>query len=135
MNEPKDKPGIANLSIKWIARVLSILCIGFILLMFIGSGLQEGFNPSQFTFRDVIGLFFFPFGICVGMVIAWRWEGLGGIITIGSLLFFYASLRIMNGRFPRGPYFIILSSPGILFLLSWIITVVRKKSSLSPFII
>jgi len=63
--------------VRWSARVWSIASVGFVLLMFVGSGLAEGFNPAQFAFRDLVGLFFFPFGVCLGMILAWRWEGLG----------------------------------------------------------
>jgi len=90
--------------------------------MFVGSGLEEGFNLAQFAFRDLVGLFFFPFGVCLGMIVAWRWEGVGGGITAGSLLAFYAALRIMDGRFPRGPYFALVAAPGILFLVCWLLS-------------
>jgi len=90
--------------------------------MFIGSGLEEGFNLAQFTFRDRVGLFFFPLGVCLGMILAWHWEGLGGGITVGSLLAFYTALRVMDGRFPRGPYFALVATPGILFLACWLLS-------------
>jgi len=90
---------------------------------FIGSGLAEGFSPAQLTFRDWVGLFFFPFGVCLGMIVASRREGLGGGITVGSLLAFYAALRIMDGRFPRGPWFALVAAPGILFLVCWLLSV------------
>ena len=105
-----------------MARVWSVASVGFVLLMFVGSGLAEGFNPAQFASRDLIGLFFFPFGVCLGMIVAWRREGLGGGITVGSLLAFYATLRIMGGRFPGGPYFALVAAPGILFLVCWLLS-------------
>jgi hypothetical protein len=102
--------------------------VGFVLLMFIGSGLAEGFNPAQFTSRDLAGLFFFPFGVCLGMIVAWRREGLGGGITVGSLLAFYAALRVMDGRFPRGPWFALVATPGILFLVCWLLSRGLRKA-------
>jgi len=117
VNDPTVKPGIATLIIRWMARAWSIASVGFILLMFIGSGLAEGFNLAQFTPRDWVGLVFFPFGVGLGMIVAWRREGLGGSITVGSLAAFYAALRIMGGRFPGGPYFALVAAPGILFLV------------------
>jgi hypothetical protein len=112
-----DKRGVTVL--RWMAKVWSIASIGFLLLMFIGSGLEEGFNPAQFAFRDLVGLFFFPFGVGLGMIVAWRWEGLGGAITVGSLLAFCAALRVLDGRFPRGPWFALVAAPGVLFLVCW----------------
>jgi len=130
MNEihPSIKRGVT--AIRWIARVWSIASVGFVLLMFVGSGLAEGFDPAQFTSRDLIGLFFFPFGVCLGMIAAWRWEGLGGGIAVGSLLAFYAALRVMDGRFPRGPWFVLIAAPGFLFLVCWLLSrgIMRKAA-------
>lgn len=122
MSDPTLEPGIVTLIVRWMARAWSIASVGFILLMFIGSGLAEGFNLAQFTSRDWVGLFFFPFGVCLGMIVAWRREGLGGGIAVGSLLAFYAALRVMDGRFPRGPWFALVAAPGILFLMSWVLS-------------
>lgn len=126
MNEPTARPAIVTLTVRWMARAWSIASVGFILLMFIGSGLAEGFNPAQFAFRDWVGLFFFPFGVGLGMIVAWRREGLGGAITVGSLLAFYAALRVMDGRFPRGPYFALVAAPGVLFLVCWLLSRYRE---------
>jgi len=41
--------------------------------------------PGQY-----VGFLFFPVGICVGLIVAWWREGLGGAITVSSLLIFYA---------------------------------------------
>jgi len=122
VSDPTLEPGIVTLIVRWMARAWSIASVGFILLMFIGSGLAEGFNLAQFTSRDWVGLFFFPFGVCLGMIVAWRREGLGGGIAVGSLLAFYAALRVMDGRFPRGPWFALVAAPGILFLMSWVLS-------------
>jgi len=115
-----------TLVIRWMARAWSIVSIGFVLLMVMGEVVHPH-APAPTGFRDLLGLFFFPFGVCLGMVMAWRWEGLGGGIAVGSLLAFYAALRIMGGRFPRGPYFVLIAAPGFLFLLSWGITLVRRR--------
>jgi len=55
MNDQTAKPNLATLTIRWVARAWSIASVGFILLMFIGSGLMEGFNLGQFTPRDLVG--------------------------------------------------------------------------------
>jgi hypothetical protein len=102
-----------TLTIRWLARLWSVASLGLLLLFFIG----EGFNPTLITPAEWVGLFFFPFGIAVGMIVAWRREGLGGAITVGSLLAFYA-WQLASGDLPRGPYFALFAAPGFLFLLS-----------------
>ena len=126
MNDPTVKAARVARIIPWIARVWSIASIGFVLLIVVGEVLFPHAPPPA-TFRDLVLMFFFPFGTCLGMILAWRWEGLGGGITVGSLLAFYAALRIMDGRFPGGPYFAVLAAPGVLFLLSWAITLARRR--------
>jgi hypothetical protein len=108
MNETRTSGKRGVTAGRWIARLWSSASIGF--------------NPAQFAFRDLVGLLFFPCGVCLGMIVAWRREGLGGGITVGSLLAFYAALGVMDGRFPRGPWFALIAAPGILFLTCWLLS-------------
>ena len=77
----------------------------------------EGLNLSHFTARELLLFLFFPLGVCVGMVVAWWREGLGGGITVGSLATFYLADRLLSSSFPRGFAFVALVVPGLLFLL------------------
>lgn len=95
------------------ARTLSIVIIGIELLLLFG----EGLYPS--TTMEWIGLLFFPLGISVGMILAWWKEGLGGVITVGSLVAFYVIHYISVHTFPKGWGWFSFSVPGFLFLLSW----------------
>ena len=118
----KDSGYISNI-IRWIARVLSIVSIGILLMFFIG----EKFNLVQLNVQDRILFLFFPFGITIGMILAWRWEMLGGTITFASLLSFYTVHFIVSNKFPGGPYFLIFALPGIIFMLCGILAYERKK--------
>jgi len=112
------RPDTAALIVRWIARIWSIVSVGFVLLFLVGEILSpHASHPS--TPQEWAGLLLFPLGTCVGMALAWRWEGVGGCVTAGSLLAFYVLLRVVDGRFPRGPYFALVAAPGGLFLLSW----------------
>ena len=82
MNERSIKLGIVTLTTRWVARVWTIASIGFVLLILVGELLFP--HAPLPMFRDLVGLFFFPFGVCVGMLLSWRWEGLGGGITVGQ---------------------------------------------------
>jgi hypothetical protein len=74
--------------------------------------------PPPASVRDIIGLVLFPFGVCLGILMAWRWESLGSIISVSSFLGFYATLWFFNGRLPREPFFALVAAPGFLFLVS-----------------
>lgn len=128
MSNPTPKPGTVALTLRRIARGWSIASIGFVLLIFLGEVIFPH-AEGPFRLRDLVLFVFFPIGTCAGMILAWRWEGLGGTITIGSLLAFYAALRIMDGRFPGGPFFALVAAPGLLFLLSWTLGIARMKDN------
>ncbi len=128
MDDPQVKPGKVILTIRWIARIWSIASVGLVLLIVSGELIYPHASPPA-TFRDWAGLFFFPFGTCVGLILAWRWEGLGGGIAVGSLLSFYTVMWVIDGRFPRGPYFVLIAAPGVLFLASWALTILRRQNS------
>jgi hypothetical protein len=72
--------------------------------------------------RELAGLLLFPIGVTLGLVLAWRWEFVGGLISIGSLLLFYLAMFMSDGRFPRGPFFALVAAPGLLFLVVWVIS-------------
>jgi hypothetical protein len=76
----------------------------------------EGDNPSGPN--EWLGFLFFPFGISVGMILAWWREGLGGSITVGSLLAFYVVRLMTAGTLPKGWAWLAFAAPGFLFLLS-----------------
>lgn len=98
-----------------LARLWSLATFAFLLLFLIGEGLS---GPRVMpTTMEWIGLLFFPIGLLLGLLLAWRWEGLGGAIAVGSFLLFYLWIRFEAGRWPGGPYFALLAAPGLLFLL------------------
>ncbi len=121
MTRSDTKLNTAALVIRWIARVWSLFSIGFVLLILVGE-LVSPHAALPSSLRDIVGMFFFPFGVCVGLVLAWKWEALGGLIALGSLVAFYFTLYIFDGRFPRGPFFALVAAPGALFLIGKIVS-------------
>jgi hypothetical protein len=106
-------PPPADVVVRWTARFWSAATIAFVIAFIIG----EGINPSGL--HEWIGLIFFPFGVCAGMLIAWRNEATGGMITVICLLVFYAVSLVSTGRLPAGWGFPVFAAPGFLFLLAW----------------
>ena len=111
MNEP-----ISLRSLRWVARILSILNVGIVMMFLFG----EGLLLSSFTGRDFLLFLFFPLGMCIGIVLAWWWEGIGGGIAVGSLVAFYLVHYLTSQCFPRGAAFMLLALPGILFFVCWL---------------
>jgi len=58
------------------------------------------------------------------LVIAWKWEGLGGFITMVCLIAFHViGLNLIFYAWIDG-----LAAPGLLFLISWVLSIRQKKS-------
>jgi len=109
--------------IKLVARIWSLVSIAIVILFLVG----EGFTPAQLTtLTEKLLVIFFPFGVSLGMIIAWFREKTGGIITVTCLLLFYAVHLVGSGNLPNGPWFALIAAPGLLFLIS---TLHNDKSS------
>ena len=105
----------ASKTLNWIARVWSLAGIAFVLVFVIGE--VFGGNGVRPTAAEWIGLALWPVGVGIGLAIAWFRKGLGGVIASSSLIGFYVWNFLERGRFPRGPYFLLVAAPGFLFLL------------------
>jgi hypothetical protein len=116
--------GVKTNIVGWVARVLSLLGVGIILMFMIG----EGFNVAHMTPQERLLVTFFPIGVCVGMVVGWFSEGLGGLITAVSLVLFYVVNYAQRGHFPTEWFSLLFSSGGLLFRDSWLYARLRRRS-------
>jgi hypothetical protein len=113
-------------AVMWIARIWSVVSLGFVLL-FVISELLNG-NGARPTRLEWIGLTLWPGGVCLGLVIAWFRARLGGAIATVCLIAFYLWSLLERGRFPGGPYFVLVAVPGFLFLLSSFMSWPQQKT-------
>ena len=103
--------------IRWIARIWAALMVAFMLFMFITHIVDDGIGPLfDLSFRDTL-MMVAMIGSVIGLGLAWKWERLGGWMTVGGMLAFYLFDYFFSGDFPRGPVFLIIAFPGILFLI------------------
>ncbi|NNE64984.1 MAG: hypothetical protein HKN33_00340 [Pyrinomonadaceae bacterium] len=102
----------------WTARILSVLSIFTLLMFFVG----EEFDPAKISPRQWIGFMFFPVGLVVGLIVAWKNELLGGSIALFSLLAFYFVYGlILSGSLPIGSAFLLFAIPALVFVAAGII--------------
>jgi hypothetical protein len=104
--------------LRWIARIWSLVGVGMLLFFLTG----DEFHPDQLTAHEWASLILFPTGVTFGLVVAWRWEALGGAITVASLAAFYLLESFFVHALPTGWVFLALAIPGCLFLLSAALT-------------
>ncbi len=112
--------------VRWIARVTSGFAALLILLIFIGEGLTEGFEPLlHMSVRETLMMVAFV-AVWLGLLLGWKWELYGGLLTACGIAAFYLVDYLFSGTLPRVPFLLILASPSLLFLYCGFQT--RKKS-------
>ena len=131
MFEPREHENVFLHVLRWTARAASVVCLAIIFLFF----LSEGINFGEIAPREWIGLLFFPVGVFIGLVLAWREEGLGGGIALGSVLGFYLIYGwLFSGKFWQGWAVLPFLLPAVLFLAYWFfssLSLSHKKENLS----
>jgi len=98
-------------TLRWTARILGTLFVLLILVFAIGEGLPK---PSILRSRDK--LMFLALGLMlIGLVLAWKWAGVGGLLTLAGYLAFHA----IGGRRTMLSPFKVAGVAGCLHLLAW----------------
>jgi len=102
--------------VRWIARIYASVMAALILLIFVGEALADGFEPIlHLTVRETKMMIAF-FAVWLGLLLGWKWDLFGGLLTICGVAAFYLLDYVFSGTLPRGPFFLILTSPGLLFI-------------------
>jgi len=113
----KNKKSIANI-IRWIARIWGTLSLIFILFFviahIIGSITEKGEGLGQLS----ISFVFFPLSIILGLSLALKWEGLGGLITIAGIIGFH----IIRPDLIFDLMIDGLAAPGLFYILYWFLS-------------
>ena len=102
--------------IRWITRIWAALVAVAVVIAFAANMLGEGGgSSSQFASRDILMMVLFVL-TWIGLILGWKWEAIGGALTVGSMMAFYIFNLIFTGAFPKGAFFIAIALPGVLFL-------------------
>ena len=113
--------------LRWAARTGSLLIL--VLLALFAFGDSNGLTTS-ITATEAVGLFFFPFGLAVGLLLGWKNELLGGIFTLLSLSGIYLIFGVaLTGKLPGGPYFLLFATPGFMFLLYGLLSRIGPRNA------
>ncbi|QVL34523.1 hypothetical protein KIH39_11625 [Telmatocola sphagniphila] len=111
-------------AIRWLARISSLLLIGLVIAIFFGAG---GF-PKIAGEQNSVKIEFLALGVMlIGLVVGWWQELAGGLVTLAGLVGLNVVELLVNGRLAQGafPAFVI---PGVLFLLSGLMTIRMQKN-------
>jgi hypothetical protein len=111
-----------NAIIRWTARILGSIMVVIGLVLF-GSELFQDLPGGETCSIDArarfISVLVLHGAYIIGYLVAWKWEGLGGLIAIIGILF---SQMISPDPFSMFLGQLLFTVPGILFLLYWFLT-------------
>ena len=111
--------------IRWIARVWSVLIFLVALLIVVA---PDPYVVQPVPLTDWIELGFYWVSI-LGLLLAWRWEGLGGAMALAGIVGHAIAFRIFRGDwFVQTLPIFVLGLPGILFLVCWALSRGRSAS-------
>jgi hypothetical protein len=110
----KNQPKTANI-IRWIARIWGTTILAFVLFFLFadifGSEESGGIRDVKEAIVAISGII-----AIIGLAIALKWEGLGGLLTIIGL----TGLFIVRFDLVSNPYIIGgIAPPGVLYLIYW----------------
>lgn len=110
-------------TLRWLARIWGTLILAFVLFFLLahifGEESSEELRNALRNAREVITFLLFPIGTVVGLGIALRWEGLGGLIATISVI----GLFILRPDLISAPWLILgIAPPGILYILYWFLS-------------
>lgn len=115
----------AVLIFRWIARVSTVLVVGVGLCFLVGEGLGEylskrkkGEKIKKIPISTIINLSCLSM-VPVGLLLAWKWEVIGVIISIFGFLAFWL-IDISPKEFPLKTFFVFLTI-SMLYLCSWVL--------------
>jgi hypothetical protein len=99
---------------RWTARVIAALLLGLFLFFAIGEGL-----PNPLTLSPVIQAEFLALALVFGgILLGWRWELVGGLLSLLSAGLFYVAV-LSSGVGNTAIWFpVALAIPGALYVTS-----------------
>ena len=118
-----NKKKIAN-TIRWIARIWGTLILAFVLFFLIADIIGGSESGGGLKKDEILSFIFFPISTLLGLAIALKWEGLGGLIaTLGIAGLFMVRFDLISDFvFIAG-----IAPPGILYLVYWFLSKDRSK--------
>lgn len=113
MFEPRDYETSFLYLLRIVARASDVVCLAIIILFFIAEDMMFG----QVSLSEWAGLFFFPMGVFIGLVLAWHEELMGGLLIALSVTGFYVVYGwLLNSSIYQSWALLPFLVPGILFI-------------------
>jgi len=97
----------------WLARILGAVVIVFLIYMSAGEIFSSESRTILLESSDIIAFIFFPLSTIIGLLIAFKWKALGGLITVGGMI----ALHIIRPDLASSLLISALAIPGLLYII------------------
>ena len=102
--------------IRWMARILGTLLAVLVLVIFVGESLSGQGPGNPFKHPPAVLIEFMAMlAMWTGVIVGWKWEGVGGLLAISGVIIFH----VIGSRLWINWVFGLFALVGILFLLCW----------------
>ena len=102
--------------VRWMARISSGIAAAALLAIFIGEGVAEEFASLRHLSVSESLMMIALAAVWLGLMLGWKWELQGGSLALLATALFYLLNYLFSGSLPKGPFFLIFASPGVLLL-------------------
>ena len=103
-------------AIRWVARILAGLLAALVLVLVLCHAFSEEGLPNPLNQPLPVAIELFAMlTMWIGLIVGWKYQGSGAILTIGGIMTFHIIEKRLwlMGAFP------LFDLAGILFLLCW----------------
>lgn len=108
---------------RWIARIWGLLAFLTAVLVALGPDGVAASQPVPLIERMLFALY--PIA-ALGLILAWRWELLGGALAVVCMLVEIIGFQLVKGGYPDlfgyAVPLVLFALPGVLFLVCWALT-------------
>jgi hypothetical protein len=116
MNTTLRKSSRTVKTLRWFTRIFGVISVLVFLVFFVADCVKKGTIAVE---GDRIGMTVFLFVTIVGLIIAWKWEWIGGIMALFGLIGFDVSAPESLAR-PAVLFMTVMYGlPALLFLFCW----------------
>jgi len=108
---------------RWIARIWGMLAFLAVVLVALGPDGQAA--GQSVPLIEWLLLSLYPLA-ALGLILAWRWELLGGTLAVACMLLEIVGFRLVKGGYPDlfgyAVPLVLFALPGILFVICWVLS-------------
>ncbi len=102
----------------WVVKGAGMALLLLVVVIAVGEGLP---NPLKLTAIELVQITNF-LAVLSGLVLALRWQGLGGLFTVAGIFLFSIVETIEHQKLFAGGWFFVIASVGIVNLVCWCLT-------------